>query len=314
MKISVALCTYNGEQYIEEQLQSILYQTKPVDEVIICDDRSTDNTIHTINRIINEHPQFRYTIHMVINDTQLGVCENFQKAINLCTGDIIFLSDQDDIWYPNKVEIILQWFKNNPTKDTVFTNATLIDHNSEQHTLDTLFQRVGFGKTAQNYFNSHNEYLILKNGNIATGATMATKTKYNFGPFCNQQNGLYHDYIIALMAAQDGKLGYIKHPTMHYRLHQKQTCGIPNHNAYTHPSGYRSPLKSYRSCEKWEFPLSTQTEEFIQFLDWREQNILKPYGWIMVILHIFKYIKTYKSKWISLLKYDIRQSILHQKK
>lgn len=316
MKTSVALCTYNGERYIVEQLKSILNQTITVDEIIICDDCSTDTTISTIQHFINNNSQIHTNIQLHINEKQLGVCNNFQKAINLCTGDVFFLSDQDDIWYPNKVEIILDWFKKNPSKDTVFTNATLINTEGIRFTSDTLFERIGFEKEERSYFDSHNELLLLKSHNFATGATMATKTKYEFSTYCIPQNGIIHDYIIAVMSAQRHRLGYIKTPTIHYRIHKHQTCGIPTTKPlYTNTSEIKSPLASHRQFAElsWIFPLSTYASEYILFQNKREKNINHKLGCFFALCSFGKYILLYRQKWFTLLKYDIRQSLLHLK-
>ena len=81
MKLSVALCTYNGAKYIEEQILSIMNQTMPVDEIVVCDDGSTDETLQIINRIKEKS---RVEIRVFCNDTTLGVCAIFQKAVDLC--------------------------------------------------------------------------------------------------------------------------------------------------------------------------------------------------------------------------------------
>lgn len=312
MKTSVALCTYNGNRYIVEQLKSILNQTIIVDEIIICDDCSTDTTVSTIQNFIKNNSQIHTKIQLHINENQLGVCTNFQRALNLCTGDVFFLSDQDDIWYPNKVEIILDWFKKNPSKDTVFTNATLINDENIRFTSDTLFQSVGYEKEERSYFDSKNELLLFKNHNVATGATMATKAKYEFASYCIAPN-IIHDYMIAVMAAQQHRLGYLEIPTIHYRIHKHQVCGIPTIKPlYSDTSAIKSPLKSHRGFElSWNFPLSTTASKYILFQDKRADFIKHRYGWILATCCFVKYILLYHQKWFTLLKYDIRQSVLN---
>lgn len=104
MKISVAMTTYNGEKYILKQLLSIKNQTLKVDEVIICDDISSDETVNIINKFVSEYKLFNWKV--ITNDKNLGWKRNFRKAISMTSGDIIFFSDQDDIWYDNKIEIM----------------------------------------------------------------------------------------------------------------------------------------------------------------------------------------------------------------
>jgi glycosyltransferase involved in cell wall biosynthesis len=105
MKVSVAMATYNGASYIEEQLESILSQTRTVDEVIICDDCSRDDTVAIINEFIQRyHLQCKWRIE--VNDKNLGFGSNFIKTIKKTTGDIIFFCDQDDIWTRDRVQVM----------------------------------------------------------------------------------------------------------------------------------------------------------------------------------------------------------------
>lgn len=106
--ISVAVATYNGEKYIIEQLESIKNQTVPVDEVIICDDCSKDNTVKVVNDYISKNALSGW--QMIAREKNLGFCMNFYDAIKRTKGDFVFLADQDDKWYDNKVEEMLKLF------------------------------------------------------------------------------------------------------------------------------------------------------------------------------------------------------------
>jgi glycosyltransferase involved in cell wall biosynthesis len=120
-RISVCMCTYNGERFVALQLQSVLDQLGTADEVVICDDRSTDNTVEII-RSFND-PRVR----LYVNDERLGVVANFDRCLSLTTGDLIFLSDQDDVWRPNRVQEVTRVFASNPDVSAVLTNAAMID-------------------------------------------------------------------------------------------------------------------------------------------------------------------------------------------
>ena len=102
--ISVVMATYNGEKYLLEQLDSIKDQTVSPDEVIICDDRSTDNTQTIVEDYIAKHNLEGW--HFIVNEKNLGYGNNFHQAVGRATGDLIFFSDQDDIWAPDKIEIM----------------------------------------------------------------------------------------------------------------------------------------------------------------------------------------------------------------
>ena len=99
MKVSVALCTYNGEKYIEQQLNSILNQNYPVEEIQIGDDGSSDKTIDIIDSFRKKFDR----LYLTINERRLGPLKNFENTIKRCRGQYICLADQDDIWYPEKL-------------------------------------------------------------------------------------------------------------------------------------------------------------------------------------------------------------------
>jgi glycosyltransferase involved in cell wall biosynthesis len=103
MKISVAMATYNGEKYIVEQLESIRTQTMPVDEVRICDDCSTDDTVKVVREYLKEHG-LEDTWSITVNEHNLGYASNFMKAVRKTSGEYIFFCDQDDIWIPDRIE------------------------------------------------------------------------------------------------------------------------------------------------------------------------------------------------------------------
>ena len=126
--ISVAMATYNGEKYIGKQIESLYKQTCPADEVIICDDQSSDSTVEIINKFICEnHLSGKWRV--IVNEKRLGFIKNFVKAISLTSGDFIFLSDQDDIFYPNKFQVMTEAFRNNPQCILLNANYEIIDEN-----------------------------------------------------------------------------------------------------------------------------------------------------------------------------------------
>lgn len=107
MKISVVMATYNGEKFIKEQLDSIRLQTIIPEEVIICDDCSTDTTVALVKTYIEKY-SLQNSWKLWINEKNLGFADNFHKAIGMASGDYIFFSDQDDIWKKKKIEIMIE--------------------------------------------------------------------------------------------------------------------------------------------------------------------------------------------------------------
>mgnify|MGYP002575763520 FL=1 len=113
VKTSVAMATYNGETYIVEQLDSILGQTMPVEEVVICDDCSTDRTVELVEQYIREHHLEKHW-RIERNEKNLGYASNFVGAVKKTTGEFIFFCDQDDIWVPDRVEVMVKLMEEKP--------------------------------------------------------------------------------------------------------------------------------------------------------------------------------------------------------
>ena len=122
--VSIAMATYNGEKFLKEQLDSIVNQTYKNLEIIICDDCSTDSTID----IIKDFQKRDRRIKLYQNEKQLGVLKNFEKAISLCSGEYIAISDQDDIWIANKIETMLSEIGDNIL---IYHDDSLIDEKGD---------------------------------------------------------------------------------------------------------------------------------------------------------------------------------------
>lgn len=189
------MATYNGEMYIEEQLRSILKQLSENDEVVISDDNSNDKTIDCIKSI--NDPRIR-----LFHSSFRNVVLNFENALMHATGHIVFLSDQDDIWYDNKVSELIKILE---TYDLVYTNASVFKNIKEESFL----------------FNTRNRYGVINNfiKNNCLGATMAFKAsvlKYSL-PF--PKNIPMHDMWIYFISAFYGKTFYYNEPLIYYRRH-----------------------------------------------------------------------------------------------
>lgn len=118
--ISIAMATYNGAEYLKEQLDSILSQTIPASEIVVCDDCSTDDTWSILCEYARKYP----ILKIIRNKANLGFVRNFEKAIQLCSGEYIALSDQDDVWLPNHLQVLLNGLEN---KILSVGDAELID-------------------------------------------------------------------------------------------------------------------------------------------------------------------------------------------
>jgi len=230
MKISVALCTYNGDKYLDDQLTSILQQSLLPNEIIICDDKSIDSTATLLSQYKEIFTTKNIVCKVFVNEENIGIVNNFSAAISECTGDIIFLSDQDDYWLCNKIEKTIQCFHDNPNAGYVFSNAFVVDEYMAP-TSKTMFGLLNF---CINDFNlsCHNQVLQLIKYNVVTGCTLAFKKKY-INYILPMPENFLHDAWIAIILSSIHKGGaIISDATIKYRQHNNQTVGASVDNTY----------------------------------------------------------------------------------
>lgn len=228
LKVSVALATYNGERYIRKQLESICRQTVLPDEVVISDDGSNDNTINVIIDFFNSYPNIQYSL---ISGKAGGVVKNFRRALSSVTGDIIFLCDQDDIWLPNKVEVVCKSFINNPCIKVLNTSFDYIDEED-----NAILHRNDRNKA------NHNLILhyipegdlekipieLVINKNISPGMTMAVSREIVGLYLGLSGDGNLHDFEINCIGAIKDGLYFLNRKLVLYRIHNHQTVSIDN--------------------------------------------------------------------------------------
>lgn len=146
MKISIALATYNGESYLSKQLESFIWQTRLPDEVVISDDNSTDSTLHILKAFQKNAP---FPVRLRSNEQNRGFAVNFGRALEICRGDIIILSDQDDIWLPNKVDVIEKEFEKSSDLMFFANNAEIMDAAGSASGYNLLAQKKGSGRSTE---------------------------------------------------------------------------------------------------------------------------------------------------------------------
>ena len=137
MKISIAMATYNGANYLREQLDSFVDQTRQPDELVACDDGSSDDTLQILYAFQREAP---FDVHIHRNPENLGYAMNFNKAMGMCNGEIVFLSDQDDFWFPGKIEQIAGLMKSNEKILLVINNQEITNEKLNSFGITTLGQ------------------------------------------------------------------------------------------------------------------------------------------------------------------------------
>lgn len=226
MKVSVALCTFNGARHLAVQLTSILRQTTRPDEIILCDDGSEDETI-AIAQQFAEQSGIVMIVHR--NPTRLGSVVNFEQAIALCSGDIILLCDQDDEWHPDRVERTVRALAT-AHAGYIVGDADLMDDDG-QSLDERLWGKVDFTESDRERFNRcESQGCLLMRQPFVTGATMAFRAELRalFLPIPKRiQPKFHHDRWIALSLTMHGHYGHaLAEPLIRYRIHGNQQVGL----------------------------------------------------------------------------------------
>ena len=225
LKISVAMCTFNGEAFLKEQLESILAQTVLPTELVVCDDCSKDGSLEILYEF---KESCNFPVIVIANAENFGINKNFENAIAHCSGELIALADQDDIWQPYKLETIYKIFQDNPQCGYVFSNADLIDANGKSLCRD-LWQSIGFThKRYSRYAAGDQLEVMLSNGNFIYGMTMAFRSVYKptLLPIESQSYACTHDTWISTILSSIGANGVaVSKCLVKYRQHPNQLSG-----------------------------------------------------------------------------------------
>ncbi|MCU1419779.1 MAG: hypothetical protein JWR57_948 [Mycetocola sp.] len=227
MTLSVALCTHNGERFIGQQLQSILSQTQPPFEIIVSDDASTDSTLNVVEKTLAAF-QLRtgrtVPVRLLQNDKPLGVTKNFEQAVKACAGDLIALSDQDDVWLPDRLERAQLAFAARPKLLLLHADARLIDEDGNQLP-NSLLEALEVSESDIALIRAGKAFDVLMRRNVVTGATVVLRRALLdiAAPF---PTSWVHDEWLAIMAASIGDLDVDLLPVVEYRQHGLNQIGV----------------------------------------------------------------------------------------
>ena len=226
MRISVAMATYNGEKYIREQIESILKQTVIPDEIIISDDGSQDRTVDIIKEIAASDYS---NIHLYEDNPRHGFAFNFGHAVSHCSGDVLFLCDQDDIWHPQKVEHVVNVYCRYTDALCVFHNAVSVDtFGKPSHVLfnsyiQSFAERYPVGEIVKVSSNPNCEIAAsgpLINGMVMSVSRKLLETAFPFPPIPSQHDG----WLWFCSEALDGCY-FLNEVLTNRRLHFDNTSG-----------------------------------------------------------------------------------------
>jgi glycosyltransferase involved in cell wall biosynthesis len=220
-RISVAMTTCQGENYVAEQLQSIVTQSRLPDELIVCDDGSTDQTLAIVKAALADVP---FRVEVVSNPRRLGVVANVEQAIRRTTGDIVVLADHDDLWRPQKLVRLEARFEADAEVGAVFSNARIIDQHSHR-TGEWLWPRVGFTGARQSRWRT-DPLGVLMQGNVVTGAALAFRASLKRLILPIPRVG-WHDLWIACLVGATSRIDALDEVLLDYRVHGRNAAGLP---------------------------------------------------------------------------------------
>ncbi len=220
IEVSVAMGTYNGAAYVAEQLQSIATQSRLPEELVVCDDASTDETVAMVRAFAARAP---FEVRLEIHSKNLGSTLNFARAVGLCRGKIIFLADQDDLWMPEKVRRLCAVFREDPGLGFAFSDANRIDPGGRPLG-SSLWQTLPFPPAEQARFNAGAGIQLLVRRNLVTGMTMAFRAEYR-DMLLPIPAGWVHDGWIALLLSALARGRAVPEPLVFYRQHAGQQIG-----------------------------------------------------------------------------------------
>lgn len=225
--VSVALGTRNGARFLGAQLESILEQTRPVDEIVISDDASADGTVElAIGLLDDRRAAGTATPALVVlrNRTPLGVTGNFAQALLAASGNLIALADQDDVWHPDRVLRALAALQRRPGAELVAADARLVDaEGADLHA--SLFATLGVDAAVRGRLESDAALDELLKRNVVTGATtmVARSLVERAAPF---PASWVHDEWLAVVASVGGGIAVIPDPVIDYRQHGANQIGV----------------------------------------------------------------------------------------
>ncbi|WP_353815387.1 glycosyltransferase family 2 protein [Agromyces sp. SYSU T00266] len=224
--VSVVIGTHNGARFVGEQVATILGQTRPVDEIVVSDDASADDTIAIVERAVQEYRATGAAVDLLVlrNDVPLGVTANFEQALRAATGDVIALSDQDDLWHPDRIAVALAAFEERPSLCLVAGDAELVDAQGTAMPA-SLFDTLGIDEPLRASVDGAAAFDELLRRNLLTGATMMLRRELVelAAPF---PASWVHDEWLAVVAAVSGGIGFRAERLIGYRQHGSNQIGV----------------------------------------------------------------------------------------
>lgn len=228
LEVSVALCTYNGAAFLREQVRSICQQTRPPVEIVLSDDASRDASIEVVRSTVAECAAERpeampIALRVFENAQALRVVKNFEQAISACTSELIALSDQDDVWMPDRLEKMVARFEQDDELVLLHTDARLVDSN--RHDLgDTLFHALEVVPSELERIHAGNAFEVFLRRNLVTGATTVFRRSLLADALPLPVEWV-HDEWLGIVASTTSRVDLLEEPLIEYRQHASNQIG-----------------------------------------------------------------------------------------
>ncbi|ADU35011.1 glycosyltransferase family 2 protein [Variovorax paradoxus] len=227
LEVSVALCTYNGARFLREQVRSICLQTRPPVEIVLSDDASRDGSVEVVRAAVAEcaaeRPGPPIALRVFENPVALRVVKNFEQAISACTSELIALSDQDDVWMPDRLALMVAHFEQDANLMLLHTDARLVD--SERRDLNqTLFHALEVTPLELAQVHGGKAFDALLRRNLVTGATTVFRRSLLADALPLPVEWV-HDEWLAIVASTTARVDLLEQPLIEYRQHESNQIG-----------------------------------------------------------------------------------------
>lgn len=280
--LSIAMCTFNGEDYIDAQLQSFCQQTLLPHELIICDDGSHDRTIEKAQKFSLRAP---FPVYIYQNRKALGPAQNFSRAISLCKGEYIALSDQDDVWLPDKLEcemdLMIHWEGKKSGAVLVHSDLSVVDESLQ------IKHRSMFRAQHLHHEGKADALKKLLVQNYVTGCTVLLNRALVEKAMPIPMAAVMHDWWLALIAAADGEIAFVSKPTVLYRQHGKNTIGAKPYVSF-------ATLKKLYQYQTLYINMNAAYQQAKFFLTYKQTLFMPGRKLVEQYVYFFERKKTYQ--------------------
>ena len=275
MIASVCLCTYNGERYLKELLDSVAAQTLPPSELLVGDDGSSDNTLEILHAFAADAP---FPVDIVVNEQRLGPAYNLERLLVRAKGDVLFPCDQDDIWDPAKIEGLVRALEESPDSGAAICNSSLID-GAGRALPRSLFELVGLNAAKRKLLASGSSAAVMEIARRNVVASHALAVRRNALDLVLPLGFHWHaDWWIAIVLSATTGIAIVDDRLIKYRLHDLNTVGLPEKRPLAERASRERVTRFLRRAELLESALARVGELRPGMLSPDDQAMLEAEG------------------------------------